>query len=96
MIVPGSLSPRGGRSFNECVDDMQRAEDLRNVLNGEAVSSGKGSGSGGGGWSSAEDEEADPLDDEGPPLKAKQTLTLIFFCLISCLCFYAKTHRFGR
>ncbi|XP_009132547.1 protein phosphatase inhibitor 2 isoform X1 [Brassica rapa] len=61
----GSLSPRGGRSFNECVDDMQRAEDLRNVLNGEAVSSGKGSGSGGGGWSSAEDEEADPLDDEG-------------------------------
>ncbi|KAH0889132.1 hypothetical protein HID58_051561, partial [Brassica napus] len=56
----GSLSPRGGRSFDECVDDMQRAEELKN-----ARFTSQGSGSGGGGWSSAEDEEADPLDDEG-------------------------------
>ena len=90
---PGSLSPRGGRSFDECVDDMQRAEELKN-----ARFTSQGSGSGGGGWSSAEDEEADPVDqdNEGPPLQTKQTLTFIFFCLISCFCFYAKTHRFGR
>lgn len=68
LIIPGSLSPRGGRSFDECVDDMRRAEELKN-----ARFTSQGSGSGGGGWSSAEDEEADPVDqdNEGPPLLSK-------------------------
>ncbi|XP_020880617.1 uncharacterized protein LOC9301975 isoform X2 [Arabidopsis lyrata subsp. lyrata] len=64
----GSLSPRG-RSFDECVDDMQRAEELRIVLNDAAASSSRNSsqGSGGGGWSSSDEEEADPMeqDEEG-------------------------------
>ncbi|XP_018476790.1 protein phosphatase inhibitor 2-like isoform X2 [Raphanus sativus] len=67
-VDDGTLSPRGGRSFNECVDDMQRAEELKNALNGESASSSRndsqGSGSGGG-WSSAEDDEADPMDQDG-------------------------------
>jgi len=84
--VPGSLSPRG-RAFDECVDDMQRAEELRNVLNDAAASSSRNSsqGSGGGGWSSSdeEEEEADPMDqdEEGPPLKPnKSTVIYRFFC----------------
>ncbi|KAG7537607.1 Protein phosphatase inhibitor 2 (IPP-2) [Arabidopsis suecica] len=61
----GSLSPRG-RSFDECVDDMQRAEELRIVLNDAAASSSRNSsqGSGGGGWSSSDEEEADPMDQD--------------------------------
>lgn len=68
--MSGSLSPRG-RSFDECVDDMQRAEELRNVLNEAAASSSRNTsqGSGSGGWSSSEEDEADPMDqdDEGVP-----------------------------
>ncbi|CAH2070263.1 unnamed protein product, partial [Thlaspi arvense] len=64
----GSLSPRG-TAFDECVDDMQRAEELRNVLNDEAASSSRNTsvGSDAGGWSSS-DDEADPMDqdEEGP------------------------------
>ncbi|AED96182.1 unnamed protein product [Arabidopsis thaliana] len=67
MDDDGSLSPRG-RAFDECVDDMQRAEELRNVLNDAAASSSRNSsqGSGGGGWSSSdeEEEEADPMDQD--------------------------------
>ncbi|XP_056851094.1 protein phosphatase inhibitor 2 isoform X1 [Raphanus sativus] len=61
----GSLSPRG-RSFDECVDDMQRAEELRNVLNEAAASSSRNTsqGSGSGGWSSSEEDEADPMDQD--------------------------------
>ncbi|CAN7066369.1 unnamed protein product [Brassica rapa subsp. trilocularis] len=61
----GSLSPRG-RSFDECVDDMQRAEELRNVLNEAAASSSRNTsqGSGSGGWSSSEENEADPMDQD--------------------------------
>lgn len=80
LIVPGSLSPRG-RSFDECVDDMQRAEELRIVLNDAAASSSRNSsqGSGGGGWSSSDEEEADPMDqDEEGPL---QKPTNILSCL---------------
>ncbi|KAF8116774.1 hypothetical protein N665_0014s0038 [Sinapis alba] len=73
----GSLSsPRGGRSFNECVDDMQRVEELKNTLNGgEAASSSRytsqGSGSGGG-WSSSENEESDPMDQDGEGLEGEK------------------------
>ncbi|XP_013622163.1 PREDICTED: protein phosphatase inhibitor 2-like isoform X1 [Brassica oleracea var. oleracea] len=63
----GSLSPRGGRSFDECVDDMQRAEELKN-----ARFTSQGSGSGGGGWSSAEDEEADPVDQDNEGLEGEK------------------------
>ncbi|XP_010482567.1 PREDICTED: protein phosphatase inhibitor 2-like [Camelina sativa] len=69
----GSLSPRG-RSFDECVDDMQRAEELRNSLKDAAASSSRNSsqGSGGGGWSSSDEEEADPMDqDEEVPENGK-------------------------
>ncbi|CAH8391641.1 unnamed protein product [Eruca vesicaria subsp. sativa] len=61
----GSLSPRG-RSFDQCVDDMQRAEELRNVLNEAAASSSRNTsqGSGSGGWSSSEEDEADPMDQD--------------------------------
>ncbi|KAJ0267263.1 Protein phosphatase inhibitor 2 [Hirschfeldia incana] len=61
----GSVSPRG-RSFDECVDDMQRAEELRNVLNEAAASSSRNTsqGSGSGGWSSSEEDEADPMDQD--------------------------------
>ncbi|KFK26830.1 hypothetical protein AALP_AA8G299300 [Arabis alpina] len=61
----GSLSPRG-RSFDECVDDMERAEELRNVLNDAAASSSRNTSQefgSGGGWSSSE-EEADPMDQD--------------------------------
>ncbi|CAH8383606.1 unnamed protein product [Eruca vesicaria subsp. sativa] len=71
----GSLSPRGGRSFNECVDDMQRAEELKNVLNGEAASSSRNAiqgSSSGGGWSSSDDEEADPVDQDDDGLEGEK------------------------
>ncbi|ESQ43305.1 hypothetical protein EUTSA_v10014782mg [Eutrema salsugineum] len=60
----GSLSPRRG-AFDECVDDMQREEELRNALNDEAPSSSRNisQGSASGGWSSSEDE-ADPMDQD--------------------------------
>ncbi|KAG2333012.1 hypothetical protein Bca52824_004192 [Brassica carinata] len=71
----GSPSPRGGRSFNECVDDMQHAEELKNALNGEAASSSRytrqGSGSGGG-WSSSDNEEADPMDQDDEGLEGEK------------------------
>ncbi|CAN8244589.1 unnamed protein product [Cochlearia groenlandica] len=58
-----SLSPRG-RTFDECVDDMQRAEDLKNVLNDGAASSSRNTRQGsGGGWSSC-DEEVDPMNQD--------------------------------
>ncbi|EOA14738.1 hypothetical protein CARUB_v10028031mg [Capsella rubella] len=53
---------KGGRAFDECVDDMQRAEELRNSLNDAAASSSQGSG--GGGWTSSDEEEADPMDQD--------------------------------
>ncbi|VVB15681.1 unnamed protein product [Arabis nemorensis] len=64
----GSLSPRG-RSFDECVEDMERAEELKNVLNDAAASSSRNTsqGSVSGGWSSSE-EDSDPMDqDEEDP-----------------------------
>ncbi|KAL1202869.1 Protein phosphatase inhibitor 2 [Cardamine amara subsp. amara] len=54
----GSVSPRG-RSFDNCVDEMHSAEELRNILNAVASSSQR---SDSGGWSSSEDE-ADPMDE---------------------------------
>ncbi|KAL0734448.1 hypothetical protein Bca4012_010658 [Brassica carinata] len=62
----GSLSPRG-RSFDECVDDMQRAEELKNVLNEAAAASSSrntNQGSGFGGWSLSEEDEADLMDQD--------------------------------
>ncbi|CAH2077972.1 unnamed protein product, partial [Thlaspi arvense] len=59
----GSLSPRG-RSFDNCVDEMHRAEELRNFLNDVASSSKNTSQrSDSGGWSSSEDDDADPMDE---------------------------------
>ncbi|VVA92620.1 unnamed protein product [Arabis nemorensis] len=57
-----SLSPRG-RSFDNCVDEMQRAEELRNFLI-DVASSSKNTGqiSDSGGWSSSDDDE-DPMDE---------------------------------
>lgn len=87
--MPGSLSPRG-RSFDECVDDMQRAEELRIVLNDAAASSSRNSsqGSGGGGWSSSDEEEADPMeqDEEGPPQKPTN--------ILSCLGSFVSSSRY--
>ncbi|XP_023635532.1 protein phosphatase inhibitor 2 isoform X2 [Capsella rubella] len=58
----GSLSPRG-RSFDNCVDEIHRAEELRNVLNDVASSSKNFSQrSESGGWSSSEDD-TDPMDE---------------------------------
>ncbi|XP_038993557.1 protein phosphatase inhibitor 2-like [Hibiscus syriacus] len=56
----GSLSPRG-RSFNDCVTDMD-AEELHSALKDVASSSRKTKGQSGG-WSSS-DDEADPMDHE--------------------------------
>ncbi|XP_039042905.1 protein phosphatase inhibitor 2-like [Hibiscus syriacus] len=56
----GSLSPRG-RSFNDCVSDMD-AEELRSALKDVASSSRKTTGQSSG-WSSS-DDEADPMDHE--------------------------------
>uniref|UniRef100_A0A1J3HV76 Protein phosphatase inhibitor 2 n=1 Tax=Noccaea caerulescens TaxID=107243 RepID=A0A1J3HV76_NOCCA len=58
----GSMSPRGS-SFDICVDEMHRAEELRNVLNDVASSSKNTSQrSDAGGWTSSEDE-ADPMEE---------------------------------
>ncbi|ESQ54752.1 hypothetical protein EUTSA_v10026333mg [Eutrema salsugineum] len=58
----GSVSPRG-RSFDNCVDEMHRAEELRNSLNDVASSSKNTSQrSDSGGWSSSDDDE-DPMDE---------------------------------
>ncbi|XP_010448414.1 PREDICTED: protein phosphatase inhibitor 2 [Camelina sativa] len=58
----GSLSPRG-RSFDNCVDEMHRAEELRNGLNDVASSSKTLSQrSESGGWSWSEDD-TDPMDE---------------------------------
>lgn len=56
------MSPRG-RSFDNCVDEMHCAEELRNILN-DVASSSKNSSQrfDTGGWSSSEDE-ADPMDE---------------------------------
>ncbi|XP_039063153.1 protein phosphatase inhibitor 2-like isoform X1 [Hibiscus syriacus] len=56
----GSLSPRG-RSFNDCVTDMD-AEELRSALKDVASSSKKATGQSGG-WTSS-DDEADHMDHE--------------------------------
>ncbi|KAG2247628.1 hypothetical protein Bca52824_087256 [Brassica carinata] len=71
----GSLSPRG-RSFDECVDDMQCAEELRNVLNEAAASSSRNTsqGSGSGGWSSSEEDEADPMDQDDEDVDGKKNI----------------------
>lgn len=83
MIVPGSLSPRG-TAFDECVDEMQRAEELRDVLNDAAASSSRNTSqvSGGGGWSSSEEEEADLMDqdEEGPTQNQKNIVMFSFIC----------------
>ncbi|MBA0763166.1 hypothetical protein Gotri_012667, partial [Gossypium trilobum] len=56
----GSLSPRG-RSFNDCVIDVD-AEELCSALKDVASSSRKTTGQSGG-WTSSEDE-ADPMDHD--------------------------------
>lgn len=68
LVSSGSLSPRG-RSFDNCVDEMQRAEELRNFLNDVASSSKNTSQrSDSGGWSSSEDD-ADPMDENEGSLR---------------------------
>lgn len=101
ICVPGSLSPRG-RSFNECVDEMEREEELKNVLNDDEAAAASASssritsqGSASGGWSSSEDEE-DPMDqdDQGPPSKLKTKQIFSFFCLMLIYDLHIlQTHR---
>ncbi|XP_019056458.1 PREDICTED: uncharacterized protein LOC104800259 isoform X2 [Tarenaya hassleriana] len=57
----GSLSPRG-RTFDECVDDMQHAEELRNVLS-DVASSSRNTSQISGDWASS-DDEADRMDED--------------------------------
>ncbi|CAN8325906.1 unnamed protein product [Cochlearia groenlandica] len=58
----GSLPPRVS-SFDNCVDEMHRAEELSNFMNDVASSSKNTShGSESGGWSSS-DDDTDPVDE---------------------------------
>ncbi|MBA0679865.1 hypothetical protein Gogos_010213, partial [Gossypium gossypioides] len=69
----GSLSPRG-RSFNDCVIDVD-AEELCSALKDVASSSRKTTGQSGG-WTSSEDE-ADPMDHDEEDYKGAIILVCV-------------------
>lgn len=84
------MSPRGS-SFDICVDEMHRAEELRNVLNDVASSSKNTSQrSESGGWTSSEDE-ADPMEEYEGLLRNhinRSNLTCSFHQVISSSLFF--------